>query len=148
MKRTTARCGLIVFTLSLLCLTSQVCAITAQDVFEEAVKRNLGESFRVVLTIHTFKGKKSISKHSLWLMGVTSKESSTFLLDFDEPEESKGLRFLITLTRGKGSTAYMYPPCHETDYPVGSGRPLGGLGRDRAHDGRHRRIPSQRGRSL
>lgn len=131
MKCTSARFALFILALSLCSLATEAGAITAKEVFEEAVKRNLGESFRVVLTIKTFKGKKAVSKHSLWLMGVTSKESSSFLLDFDEPEESKGLRFLIMLARDKAATAYMYLPATKRTIPLAADDPsvdLGGTG--------------------
>jgi len=123
--------GLVVSALSLLYFPGDVCAITAQEVFEEALKRNLGDSFRVVLTINTFKGKKAVSKHSLWLMGKTSQDSSHFVLDFDEPEESKGLRFLIILTKGKAPAAYMYLPATKRTIPLAADDPsvdLGGTG--------------------
>jgi hypothetical protein len=131
MRTAIALLGLVVSAVSFLYFPSDVRAITAREVFEEALKRNLGDSFRVVLTLKTFKGKKAVSRHSLWLMGKTGEESSRFVLDFDEPEESKGLRFLIILTKGKAPAAYMYLPATKRTIPLAADDPsvdLGGTG--------------------
>ncbi|MFH1115265.1 MAG: outer membrane lipoprotein-sorting protein [Pseudomonadota bacterium] len=131
MRFAIALLGLVVTGASLLHFPSDVGAITAREVFEEAVKRNLGDNFRVVLTINTFKGKKPVSKHSLWLMGKTGKDSSSFVLDFEEPEESKGLRFLIVLAKAKVPSAYMYLPATGRTIPLAADDPsvdLGGTG--------------------
>lgn len=122
---------LVVSGVSLLHFPSDVGAITAREVFEEAVKRNLGDNFRVVLTVNTFKGKKPVSKHSMWLMGKTGKDLSSFVLDFEEPEESKGLRFLIILAKSKAPLAYMYLPATGRTVPLAADDPsvdLGGTG--------------------
>ncbi len=131
MRTAIALLGLAVSALSFLYFPVDAQAITAREVFEEALKRNLGDNFRVVLTVNTFKGRKAVSRHSLWLMGKTGKQSSNFVLDFDEPEESKGLRFLITLTEGKQPAAYMYLPATRRTIPLAADDPsvdLGGTG--------------------
>lgn len=128
MRIAAALLGLVVSALSLLYFPGDACAITAKEVFEEAVKRNLGDTFRVVLTINTFKGKKAVSKHSLWLMGKTGQDSSYFVLDFDEPAESKGLRFLIRLSEGKTPEAYMYLPATKRTIPLDVNDPSADLG--------------------
>jgi hypothetical protein len=131
MKYAVGRYGLILFFLTLVYLPAEVGAITAREVFDEAIKRNLGDTFRVVLTISTFKGKKAVSKHVLWLMGKTGPERSSFFLDFDEPEESKGLRFLIILSKGKRPEAFMYLPATKRTIPLAADDPsvdLGGTG--------------------
>ncbi len=131
MRIAIALLGLVVSGFSFLYFPSDVGAITAREVFEEAVKRNLGDNFRVVLTINTFKGKKAVSRHSLWLMGKTGQDSSHFVLDFDEPEESKGLRFLIILAKAKAPLAYMYLPATGRTIPLAADDPsvdLGGTG--------------------
>lgn len=131
MKYTIGRLGLIFLTMTLLHFPVEVGAITAREVFDEAIKRNLGDTFRVDLAIRTFKGKKAVSKHVLWLIGKTSPVSSSFFLDFDEPEDSKGLRFLIIVTKGKKPEAFMYLPATKRTIPLAADDPsvdLGGTG--------------------
>ncbi|MDQ7781265.1 MAG: outer membrane lipoprotein-sorting protein [Desulfomonilaceae bacterium] len=118
-------------TLSVPYFPGDVRAVTAREVFDEVIRRNLDDSFRVVLTVHTFKGKKAVSKHSLWLMGKTGEKTGRFVLDFEEPEESKGLRFLIIVTEGNPPEAYMYLPATKRTIPLAADDPsvdLGGTG--------------------
>ena len=104
--------------LVLLCLPSSLQAMTAQEILEQAAKLNLGDTFRVVLTVKTLKGKKVVSNHVLWLVGKTTPTTNTFFLDFDEPKESKGLRFLFELEPGKDPKAFMYMPAAGKTLPL------------------------------
>jgi hypothetical protein len=110
---------------------SPVHCMTAQQILDEVVKQNFLDSFRVVLGVQTFKGKKSISKNALWLMGQTHERDSDFFLDFDEPKESKGLRFLIRLKPDKEASAFMYLPATGKTLPLAVDDPsvdIGGTG--------------------
>lgn len=105
--------------------------MTAQQILDEVVKQNFLDSFRVVLGVKTFKGKKQISHSTLWLMGRTHDQDSDFFLDFDEPKESKGLRFLIQFRPGKDPSAFMYLPATGKTLPLAVDDPsvdIGGTG--------------------
>ena len=93
-------------------------AMTAHEILEEIAKRNLTDSFRVFLRITTLKGKKAISKHRIWLMGKNMGNGGAFFLDFESPEESKGLRILFRVTKGKKPTAYMFLPATGRTLPL------------------------------
>jgi hypothetical protein len=105
--------------------------MTGQQVLDEVVKHNFLESFRVVLDVKTFKGKRTIAKSTLWLMGRTQGLQSDFFLDFDEPKESKGLRFLIHIQPDKEPSAFMYLPATGKTLPLAVDDPsvdIGGTG--------------------
>jgi hypothetical protein len=105
--------------------------MTGQQVLDDVVKHNLLESFRVVLDVKTIKGKKTIAKSTLWLMGRTQGQDSDFFLDFDEPKESKGLRFLIHIQPDKEPSAFMYLPATGKTLPLAVDDPsvdIGGTG--------------------
>ena len=87
------------------------------------VKNNFLDSFRVVLDVKTFKAKKPIATSTLWLMGRTQGQDSEFFLDFDQPKESKGLRFLIRMRPDKGTFGIHVPSGHRQDPHPGSRRP-------------------------
>jgi len=85
-------------------------AMTAKEILDRVAKESLGDTFRIALTAKTFKGKKLVSNNVIWLMGKASPDFATFFLEFDEPEESKGLRFLIEVQPEKDPKAFMFLP--------------------------------------
>lgn len=112
-------------------LPFSVSAMTAQEILDQIAKKNFGEDFRLVLTIKTFKGKKNVGSHALWLMGKARPDLTSFFLDFEEPEDSKGLRFLLQAPTGKEPKAFMYLPATGKSLPLGMDDPsvdLGGTG--------------------
>jgi hypothetical protein len=115
----------------LICFPSGLFALTAPEILEKVGKESLGESFRLTLSSKTIKGNKTISSHRLWLMGKLGKETGSFFLDFEEPEESKGLRFLLKVALGKEPMAYMYLPATGKTLPLAIDDPsvdIGGTG--------------------
>lgn len=105
--------------------------MTPQQVLDEVVKHNFLDSFRVILDVKTFKGKKTLAKSTLWLMGRTQGQDSDFFLDFDEPKESRGLRFLILMRPNKAPSAFMYLPATGKTLPLAVDDPsvdIGGTG--------------------
>jgi len=92
--------------------------MTAHEILEQVVKQNFADTFRVVLSVKTLKGKKVVSNHVLWLMGKTQGDTSTFFVDFEEPKESKGLRFLFELQPTKDPRAFMYMPAAAKTLPL------------------------------
>jgi Outer membrane lipoprotein-sorting protein len=118
MRHSTNRYLFVVIGLILLCIPAVLQAMTAHEILEQVFKQNFSETFRVVLTVKTMKEKKVLSNHVLWLAGKASKEKSTFFLDFDEPKDSKGLRFLFEMQRGEAAKAFMYLPAAAKTLPL------------------------------
>jgi hypothetical protein len=118
MRHSTNRYLFIVIGLILLCIPATVQAMTAHEILEQVVKQNFSDTFRVVLTVKTLKGKKVLSNHVLWLAGKIKQDKSTFFLDFDEPKDSKGLRFLFEMQPGKAPKAFMYLPAAAKTLPL------------------------------
>jgi len=77
------------------------------------------------------KGKKQASEHSLWIMGKMKPDMATLFVDFEEPPETKGLRFLVQVPNGEEPRAYMYLPATANVLPLAADDPsvdLGGTG--------------------
>ena len=92
-------------------LGTNVHAMTAQEILEQVDKQSFSNNFRVSLTLKAFKGNKIISSHTLWLMIAKARHGNVnYFLDFQEPKESNGLRFLFLEPAGQEPTAYMYLP--------------------------------------
>ncbi|MGO9569063.1 MAG: outer membrane lipoprotein-sorting protein [Desulfomonilaceae bacterium] len=118
MRHTTNRYLFALIGLVLLCIPFNVQAMTAHEILEQVFKQNLSDTFRAALTVKTFKGKKVLSDHVLWLVGKTNQDTSTFFVDFVEPKESKGLRFLFEVEPGKDPKAFMYMPAAGKTLPL------------------------------
>jgi hypothetical protein len=115
----------------LLCAPPFVSAMTAQEILEQGVKRNLGESFRVALSVKTFKAKKLVSQQALWFMAKVGIPESRFFVDFVEPVESRGLRFLLSVREGADPQALMFIPSSGKTLPLAVDDPaldVGGTG--------------------
>ena len=79
--------GIILFVGCVCLLACLICpdparCMTAQQVLEEVIKQNFLDSFRVVLDVQTFKGKRSIAKSTLWLMGRAHDRGQRFFSRF------------------------------------------------------------------
>lgn len=121
---------LLIF-LFLFALPADIFAMTAQEIIDQVGKQNFSDNFRVFVTVKAFKGKKIISNHSLWLTVKVDKENSSFFVDFEEPKESKGLRFLFLEEPGKERSAFMYLPATGKTVPLDVDDPsvdVGGTG--------------------
>ncbi len=118
MIRTYNHFALIVLSILIWCLPTDLCALTAQEVLEQSVKQNLGESFRISLTVKTYKAKKLLSEQGLWLMGQIRKDGANFFVDFDSPSKSKGIRLLLLMEKGKEQQALMYLPGPDKSIPL------------------------------
>jgi hypothetical protein len=114
------KCLLLVLSaVALLCLPSGVQAMTAKEILDQVAKKNFSESFRVALTIKTVKGKKTTANHSLWVVGKIDQQETRFFIDFEEPPESKGLRFLFETEPGKEPRSFMFLPVTGKTVPLG-----------------------------
>jgi hypothetical protein len=106
-------------------------AMTAEEILDKVAKNNFGEDFRLTLSVKTFKAKKQISSHSLWLMGRIGEKQNTFFLDFEEPADSKGLRFLLQAPLDGEPKAFMFLPSTGKTLPLAVDDPsvdVGGTG--------------------
>ena len=115
----------------LLAIPANIFAMTAQEILDQIGKQNFSENFRVFVTVKAFKGKKAISNHSLWLTVKVGKGNSSYFVDFEEPKESKGLRFLFLEGPGKEPSAFMYLPATGKTVPLAVDDPsvdVGGTG--------------------
>ncbi len=106
-------------------------AMTAAEILEQVVLHNFGDGVRLAVSTRTFKGSKLVSQHALWVVAKSSKEETTLFLDFDEPPESKGMRFLFIMRPGKPPEAYSYLPAARKTLPLAvedEGADIGGTG--------------------
>ena len=99
---------LIVLSILIWCFPTDLCALTAQEILDQSAKQNLCDSFRILLTVKTYKAKKLLSDQVLWLMARPGKDGANFFVDFDSPPESKGIRLLLLGQKGKEQQALMY----------------------------------------
>ncbi len=130
-QRTRPLIFLVVATLFVCLSLGSAQALTGREILEEVVKKNFGDSFRIALQVKSFKGKKQISSHFMWLVGKTRSDGASFFVEFDEPEESKGLRFLFLAEKGKQPDAYMFLPATGKTLPLAVDDPstdIGGTG--------------------
>ena len=105
--------------------------ITAQEILKKSLSENLTGPFRMSLQINVEKGNKKIKKHVIWVIGQVSEKRGTFFIEFDAPEESKGLRFLFRVENGKLMEAFMYLPATGKTLPIATNDPeadIGGTG--------------------
>lgn len=100
------------------CLPTDLRALTAQEILDQSAKQNLGESFRIALTVKTYKAKKLLSDQILWMMAQIREDGANFFVDFDSPPESKGMRFLLLVQKGKQPQALMYLPATGKSVPL------------------------------
>ncbi|HMK37216.1 MAG TPA: outer membrane lipoprotein-sorting protein [Desulfomonilaceae bacterium] len=122
------RLFLLVFTVF---LPLNVYSMTAHEILERVAKETLTDSFRISLAVQTFRGQKLKSKHVLWFMGRMKDDVSKIFIEFEEPKESKGLRFLFEIRPTQESAAFMYLPATRRTLPLAMDDPsvdLGGTG--------------------
>jgi hypothetical protein len=92
--------------------------MTGDDILSEMVKRNFREGFRIAAHLKSFKGKKILSDHSLWFVVQPKEDMTAIFVDFEEPPDSKGLRFLFLLRQEHPPEAYMYLPATGKTLPL------------------------------
>jgi hypothetical protein len=129
-KHTAKLVSTFVAIVEILCLSmpAGTFALAASEVLDEVVKHNFQESFRVVLSIKTDRAKKRVSDHILWLTSRSQKLDTDFFIEFDEPKESKGLRFLIQVRPEKLTAAFMYLPATGKTIPLALDDPSADMG--------------------
>lgn len=104
---------------------------TAQEILQKVAEHGFKDSFRAVLNIKTSKGKKTVSDQTIWVVGRVKGEKADFFFDFDEPEESRGLRFLLQIREKQDPKALMFLPSTGKTLPLATEDPstdIGGTG--------------------
>ena len=104
---------------------------TAQEILQKVAEQGFKDSFRAILTIKTLKGKKTLSDQAIWVIGKIRNENADFFFDFDEPEESRGLRFLLQIREKQDPKAFMFLPSTGKTMPIATEDPsmdIGGTG--------------------
>jgi len=109
---------LIVLSILLWCLPTDLRALTAQEILDQSMKQNWGESFRIAVTVKTYKAKKLLSDQTLWLMAQIKKDGANFFVDLDSRPQSKGMRFLLLMQEGRDPQALMYLPVAGKSVPL------------------------------
>ncbi len=126
------RCSpIIMAVVLLLCFPVDPFALTADDILKKVLEHNWADGFRMSLQVETAKGSKKVLKHVLWLMGKANAEHGEFFMEFEAPEESKGIRYLFRFEAEQEAKAYMYLPATGKVLPVaaeGADTEIGGTG--------------------
>jgi hypothetical protein len=121
----------LILLLAVFIIPSGAQAMTAQEILERVAKENFNEAFRIPLTVKTFKGNTLKSDHTMWLMGRTKDDQAHIFIEFDEPKEAKGLRFLFEIKAKEEPRAFMYLPATRKTLPLAMDDPsvdVGGTG--------------------
>ena len=110
------------------CLTPAFCEMTAEEILTKSAEQGFKDTFRIALTIQTFKGQKKSSTQALWVSGRLKNGQADFFFDFDEPKESKGLRFLLLTKPDEQPKIFMYLPATGKTLPVVTDDPSSDIG--------------------
>lgn len=119
MKKITKFISALIASVAILLSPMTLCGENARDVLDRVARQSFGENFRTVMTITTWKGSKEVSYHVLWVMGQHQSETTSIFMDFEEPEEQKGLRYLFQMQPGKEIRAFMYDPSVKKTLSIG-----------------------------
>ncbi|MGC8603395.1 MAG: outer membrane lipoprotein-sorting protein [Desulfomonilaceae bacterium] len=102
--------------------------ISAEEILKKVAEQSFKETFRAALTIKTIKGKKTPTTKALWVCGRLKGGNADFFFDFVEPQESKGLRFLLQTKPHELPKIYMYLPATQKTMPVTTDDPSSDIG--------------------
>ena len=105
--------------------------LTADQILQKMIKDHFSGGFRMSMQIHTKKPKGKTVKHIIWVTGRAKDNTGDFFLEFESPEESKGLRFLFNIGKDKKIDAYMYLPATDKTLRLSTADPdtdIGGTG--------------------
>ncbi len=104
--------------LALFGFTPASAGLTAEEIIDKAFQPKVSDSFRAALHIKAVKKGKKQPDKLLWVMGKIKDEKSRLFFDFEEPEESKGIRFLVIMRGNDQPTAFMYMPAANRTLPI------------------------------
>jgi hypothetical protein len=108
-------------------------SLTPQEILDEHRNRSTVETFRSGVKVTNTKKNKVVSQHFFWMVGTTDANGSSMFLEFDEPEDAKGMRFLLRFPP-KGTAgrvrAIVFVPATGVAVPIKMGNELdlGGTG--------------------
>lgn len=108
----------VLIVLAVLCFPQVLKAITAEEIMDDAARRSFGDSFRAVVSAGTEKAGKLMCERVFWVMGKMDKNQKSFFVDFQEPQQSRGLRYLVLIPADKDSSAFMYMPSVQQTLPL------------------------------
>ena len=108
-------------------------AMTANEVLDECSKRSTVDSFRMGVEVINIKAGKTLSKRYFWVSGRTDDKGTSMFLEFEEPEEARGMRFLFKYSnqaQGQAPKAFAYIPVTGSAIPmkVSASQDIGGTG--------------------
>jgi hypothetical protein len=118
----------------LLTKPAQAETLTETEILKRHSSRPTPATFRIGVKVTNFKRKKINSKSFIWIMGKREPKSTYMFIDFDEPKDAKGLRFLFIIPEGVGAgptKAFGYLPSTDVTAPLKVGSrslDIGGTG--------------------
>jgi hypothetical protein len=102
-------------------------AVTAQEILQQVVKQSFGDNFRISVKVRTERAKKT-TENVMWLVGRIKDGDADFFVDFEEPKDSKGLRFLFLTKKGSEPKAFMYVPATKKTIQLSMNDPSADMG--------------------
>jgi len=108
-------------------------SVTPQEILDEHRNRSTVDTFRSGVKVTNTKKTKVVSQHYFWIVGITNANGTSMFLEFDEPEDAKGMRFLLQFppkgTAGRVK-AFVFVPATGVAVPIkmGNALDLGGTG--------------------
>jgi len=108
-------------------------SMTPNGILDESWRRSMVDSFRMGVEVTNNKAGKALSRHYFWVVGRTDDNGTSMFVEFEEPEETKGMRFLFKYpqeARGQAPKAFVYLPVTGTAIPmkVSATQDIGGTG--------------------
>ncbi len=118
------RLAVLMFAALSVCLAPEANALSGAEILEKHSNRPTPQTFRIGVQVKNVKKEKLNSKHVLWIIGKRTPEMTYMFIDFEEPEDAKGLRFLFLLDKGGDSStkAFGYLPATDTTAPLHIGK--------------------------
>ena len=127
--------GLILFLMLAFAVSeSSAGALSAQQILEKHAQRPSPDSFRICVLVKNVKRKKVSSEHILWIIGKKEADFTSMFIDFEEPADAKGMRFLFFLPEDgskQRTRAFGYLPATRVAAPLKVGKrsvQIGGTG--------------------
>ncbi len=102
----------------LLALQGRSVALTATDVLDLALKKGLGPSGRLAMSVQKCESSKRVTEFFLWIMWLGSEDSYKVFLDFEEPETSRGVRLFFAVRRAEDPKGWIFKPNVGTVEPL------------------------------
>ena len=92
------------------------------------MNRYMGETFRMGLHVKILSSTQKSREFYGWFLGKRDSESQKFFLEFEEPEDAAGMRFLLERFEDKSERCYMYLPATNDTTPLAPDDPEFSIG--------------------